>query len=212
MDTADELVPQHANCLIDPQVPIYTVDGWKPIGKIKVGDLVLTHKGKFRKVTQLHKNNAKAHIVKIFFDKNKFITVTAKHPVLVNGKWKNAKDITIDDSIKVLAHKCNGCNELIPIYKKYCTLSCSNKTTAKNMQKNYNNEYKFIDMPVKWIHSWVSKKNNRLYNLSVEGDESYICKGVVVHNCRCTLIPILYDKYDYSAASNTADAILSDLY
>lgn len=32
--------------------------------------------------------------------------------------------------------------------------------------------------------------NQKLYNLAVEGDESYIANGIVVHNCRSLLIPI----------------------
>lgn len=39
----------------------------------------------------------------------------------------------------------------------------------------------------------INKKNinkERLYNLAVEGDESYIANDIVVHNCRSTLIPI----------------------
>ncbi len=33
--------------------------------------------------------------------------------------------------------------------------------------------------------------NQRLYNLAVEGDESYIANGIVVHNCKSYLVPIL---------------------
>jgi len=29
-----------------------------------------------------------------------------------------------------------------------------------------------------------------LHNLAVEGDESYIANGVVVHNCRSVIVPI----------------------
>ena len=32
--------------------------------------------------------------------------------------------------------------------------------------------------------------SERLYNIAVEGDESYIADGIVVHNCRSVLIPI----------------------
>ena len=37
------------------------------------------------------------------------------------------------------------------------------------------------------------EKPTTLYNLSVEDDESYIANGIVVHNCRCTLVPIIKD-------------------
>lgn len=40
----------------------------------------------------------------------------------------------------------------------------------------------------------ISKKKistERLYNFSVEGDESYICNGIVVHNCKSYILPVL---------------------
>lgn len=48
------------------------------------------------------------------------------------------------------------------------------------------------------IKSIVKKKieNERLYNLAVKDDESYIADGIVVHNCRSTLIPILKDEIE----------------
>lgn len=46
------------------------------------------------------------------------------------------------------------------------------------------------------ITSIVRKKieNQTLYNFSVEYDESYICNGVVVHNCKSYITPILKGK------------------
>lgn len=43
----------------------------------------------------------------------------------------------------------------------------------------------------------ITKKkiqNETLWNLAVERDESYVANGIVVHNCRSTLIPIT--KYE----------------
>ena len=33
--------------------------------------------------------------------------------------------------------------------------------------------------------------NERLYNLAVESDESYVANGIVVHNCKSFLVPNL---------------------
>ena len=44
---------------LDPKVNLITEDGKKPINKIKVGDYVLTHKNRFRKVTKIFKRNYK---------------------------------------------------------------------------------------------------------------------------------------------------------
>lgn len=45
----------------------------------------------------------------------------------------------------------------------------------------------------------ITRKNiidEKLYNLAVEIDESYIADDIVVHNCRSTLIPITkFEKF-----------------
>ncbi len=152
--------PAHFNCFIDPQVPIYTSKGNKPIGKIKVGDLVLTHKGRFRKVTELlfNKSYEKPNMVKIWFEDN-FLDLTDNHPILINEYWENAKNIKVGDKISIIENMKGGkCN--------------------------------FIESEVIKINHWTETVNRTLYNFSVEEDESYIAKGVVVHNCRSTMIPL----------------------
>lgn len=34
-------------------------------------------------------------------------------------------------------------------------------------------------------------ETERLYNLAVEEDESYVANGIVVHNCKSYLVPVL---------------------
>lgn len=49
------------------------------------------------------------------------------------------------------------------------------------------------------IKSITRKKitTERLYNLAVEEDETYIANGVIVHNCRSVLIPItVYEEFE----------------
>jgi hypothetical protein len=43
------------------------------------------------------------------------------------------------------------------------------------------------------IKSIIRKKitTETLHNLAVEGDESYIANGIIVHNCRSVLVPIM---------------------
>jgi len=43
------------------------------------------------------------------------------------------------------------------------------------------------------IKSLIRKKitTEHLFNLSIEDDESYIANGIVVHNCKSFIIPIL---------------------
>jgi SPP1 gp7 family putative phage head morphogenesis protein len=125
--------PVHFNCLIDYQVPVYTLKGWKPIGEIEKGDLVLTHKGRFRKVTKLiFAHSQQPEVVKFSLEglgwRNN-LTITEDHPVMINGKWCPAKDIKSGDKILFLSHKCGRkeCQKQIPYFRKYCSFSCRSK-------------------------------------------------------------------------------------
>ena len=139
-----EYPPLHTNCFIDPQIPIFTSKGWKQIGKIKVDDLVLTHKKRFRKVTKLirtPKQIPDTTTIKFNFGINKknkkttrmqeSLTLTSEHPILCNGKWVEANKIKKGDKLEMLANHCQYCNELIPYFQKYCNHTCSSKATTK---------------------------------------------------------------------------------
>jgi SPP1 gp7 family putative phage head morphogenesis protein len=134
LDVAEGLIPVHPQCFIDHQVPIYTSKGWKPIGKIEVGDLVLTHKKRFRKVTALIRTpDQKPYVSKFTFESGKTLTITDNHPLLkqpANGErsqWKEAKEINVGDTLMFLGNKCKRCGKPIPYFKKYCSRSCISK-------------------------------------------------------------------------------------
>ena len=61
----------------------------------------------------------------------------------------------------------------------------------EHLLQNHNNEFEFISVPIYQIKRFKLKKARKLYNFSVEEDESYIAKGMVTHNCRCTTIPVV---------------------
>jgi very-short-patch-repair endonuclease len=55
--------------------------------------------------------------------------------------------------------------------------------------KNHTGQYEFVDVEITSVEQYTKRKV-KLYNLSVEEDESYIAKGFVVHNCCCTRIAL----------------------
>ena len=132
--------PFHPNCWLDHQVNIFTSKGWKHINKIKVNDLVLTHKGRFRKVTRLLGNKTyMREVVKIHFLKNSYATVTPEHPFLTDKGWKQAKDITTEDKLISLAQECLNCKKPFSVITngyslgnhKFCSKSCSSKLNTR---------------------------------------------------------------------------------
>lgn len=135
--------PNHWQCFIDRQIPIYTETGWKKIGDIQVGDKVLTHKGRFKKVTELLFRKKQSPIIYTLrfsnLRKSKKITVTEGHPIEVernNEKvWVPVEEIRIGDRISFLSNRC-ACGKMIPFYLKWCSLSCKAKLTGGNWAKD----------------------------------------------------------------------------
>ena len=135
------LLPRHPNCFINHRINIYTADGWKYISKVKVGDLVLTHLGRFREVIQTHRNQGNEELVVEFKigwgSTGHRIAVTGDHPILVNNKWTAAKDIKSGDKVSWMSSKCAGCGNPIPYGMKYCSIKCQwlNKEHRDNVGK-----------------------------------------------------------------------------
>jgi formate hydrogenlyase subunit 6/NADH:ubiquinone oxidoreductase subunit I len=83
---------------VPPDTPIITIEGVKPISEIRVGDRVLTHTGKFRRVTRLF---SRSYTGKLYTFRTlgsfETLTTTEDHPILVYGEkgtsWLYANEI-----------------------------------------------------------------------------------------------------------------------
>lgn len=141
LDEIEGLIPLHPLCLLDGQVKIYTSEGWKPVRDVKVGDLVLTHKKRFRKVIQLHHTpKQKPDAVRIFLagknNQQMSLSLTADHPVKIGHRWLEARRVKPGLKVYLLADKCVRCGEPIPYFKKYCSHSCLSKDVTDRQWAN----------------------------------------------------------------------------
>ena len=88
----------YGRCL-PPSTPITTLGGIKPLSEVRVGDRVLTHTGKFRKVTRLfaRKYTGKLYTFKTLGNSEP-LTTTEDHPILVYGEkgvsWVFANEVS----------------------------------------------------------------------------------------------------------------------
>ncbi|MFA5381803.1 MAG: phage portal protein [Candidatus Micrarchaeia archaeon] len=128
--TAGEVI----SCFVDHQIPIFTDSGWKSIGKIRPGDMVLTHQNRFRKVTRLSPQlSYMGEVIRLIptGDREKSkrgITITPNHRFLMaDGSWKHAHDIQPGNKIMVMAAFCKYCGAPIPYWLGYCNRSCLSK-------------------------------------------------------------------------------------
>jgi len=131
-------------CFISPRVLIYTAEGYRPIKDIKIGDLVLTHRGRFRRVVYVRPyevlpkgsevirfsvrgTTGNTRLVKM--------TVTPEHPFHVSGSWKSASALQPGDRLSVLGDRCEVCgNTFFVRYDRYearswrtCSRRCHNR-------------------------------------------------------------------------------------
>jgi len=78
-------------CLTDPEYPILTITGYKPIKDIIVGDLVMTHKGRWKKVTDLHRRKYTGKLYNIYVRGLPIpLELTDEHPVLLKSFKKES--------------------------------------------------------------------------------------------------------------------------
>jgi hypothetical protein len=192
----------HPHC-VEKHCKIYTQYGWKSIYKIQVGELVLTHTGKFKKVTKLHIHIENDQpMIEISYRNEPYtrsrkvtklvsLKISDNHPISINGKWKEVKNIKIGDCVRIIANRCNYCRKLIPYTRwgetyGFPSTHCTMFHFANDFGEQDINTHPsdFLEIPIEKIRRY-NKKRITLYNLSVEDDESYIAKGFVVHNCLC---------------------------
>jgi len=91
-------MPVHPNCLT-PETEVNTSQGLIPIKDIKLGDYVLTHRGRYRRVIQLHRN---PHEGKMYSLGGGWLT--GNHPVLTPKGWVAIDSIEDGEQILSIAY------------------------------------------------------------------------------------------------------------
>lgn len=161
---------------------IYTNSGLKEIENIKIGDMVYTHKNRFRKVLEVMKQTSEDVYELNIISENlenpyiKSIKATGKHPFLVKetnssnsiAKWVDFKDLK------------KGMYLAMPyelIKNQYNDMFCHVDTFFCG-----------VDRAQSWIMLQDEPKKVEakfiVYNLTVEEDNTYVADGFVVHNCQ----------------------------
>ncbi len=91
----------YSNCF-PAGMRVYTDEGYKNIEDVRVGDMVLTHKGRFRKVVNTLKREFDGTLSTIKVGANRKVISTNEHPYLTSNGWVNAENLTSNDYIKVI--------------------------------------------------------------------------------------------------------------
>jgi len=121
---------------------IETKTGRKKIKDVEVGDLVLTHKNRYRKVTRTFKRKHRGGSVRLSYGGKErggcYITATPEHPILVERNniwaWITFQDVMEGDLILTKGSTCTMCGNAIPHFLRFCN-RCSPTSDAKIREK-----------------------------------------------------------------------------
>ena len=102
-------------------------NGYKRIRDIQIGDEVLTHKGRYRKVSKLMTPRYSSDFFSLNFGRkgrlDQTITATSEHPILIERnnviEWVPIKDVIVGDNVFVSGKKCPETGKIIPYYINY---------------------------------------------------------------------------------------------
>lgn len=164
---------------------VLTHNGNVKIKDITIGDTVLTHEGRYRKVVSKWNNGLKP-IVELYVDmKERAIETTINHKFYVRTRyglgyekpqWVEFSDIQIGDL--VLRPNNDFISDVFPIPPNYEFSYFDNCLIEYSIDNNsLGNWFKVKDKK-------ITDRVEEVYDIEVEEDHSFVADGIVVHNCQ----------------------------
>ena len=144
---------------------INTNNGGKQAKDIVVGDMVLTHKNRYRPVTKVIPTKDKDDIyrLKVSLEIDE-LYITGNHPVLTQEGWVKVEDLNINKHLVAVN------NEILKGEKDHVI---DESVVVANDGIEY---YSILSLD-------KTDKVEDVYDFTVEEDHSFSCAGVIVHNC-----------------------------
>ena len=171
--------PIHPHCFPAGH-EVITAVGVKRIEDVIVGDLVLTHRERFRKVQRTSKREWSGELVRLNVGRAT-LRSTPEHPYLIPGRgWVQAQHLRDGDS----AVEVNAVEVALKEVQDEPT------STGERLELGgvgHSRHTKSLLHPVVIVYIKKQHFSGCIYNLSVDEDESFVCNGIVVHNCECLL-------------------------
>lgn len=93
--------PRHSKPCWEDEFVVEKDRGSIALKEIKRGDLILTHRGRFRRVRKVHRQGI-LPTVRISTARGRSLVVAPDHPLLTTNGWKNAGDLIVGDILAVV--------------------------------------------------------------------------------------------------------------
>jgi len=144
---------------------INTNNGGKQAKDIVVGDMVLTHKNRYRPVTKVIPTKDKGDIyrLKVSLEIDE-LYITGNHPVLTQEGWVKVEELNINKHLVAVN------NEILKNDKDHVI---DENVSVANDGIEY---YSILSLD-------KTDRVEDVYDFTVEEDHSFSCAGVIVHNC-----------------------------
>jgi hypothetical protein len=181
--------PRHPNCFPAGTL-VRTPSGDRPIETIAVGDLVLTHRGRWRRVLALSRQVATGHLVTLHRGGD-VLRATPNHPIATPRGWIAAEELDPRGAEvwvleRVVLETDDGQRDGGLAAQVEVDHLLFGKRDARRSMGAVVAGHRYRLLSVR-----VGRKPfvGPVYNFQVDEDESYIANGFIVHNCRCALTP-----------------------
>lgn len=144
---------------------INTNNGGKQAKDIVVGDMVLTHKNRYRPVTKVIPTKDKGDIyrLKVSLEIDE-LYITGNHPVLTQEGWVKVEDLDIRKHL----------------------VAVNNEILKGDKDHVIDESMSVVDDGIEHYPILSLEKTDRVedvYDFTVEEDHSFSCAGVIAHNC-----------------------------
>lgn len=128
-DDCREDQPGNCGCFVQGTL-VATERGPVEIQRVGVGDRVLTHENRFKRVSDTFKHPYDGRLMEIFLESSSGInfvrrkTATEEHPFFVRREnsmgWLDAREVLPGDYLAVKGRECPGCGKPVPHYRRFC--------------------------------------------------------------------------------------------
>lgn len=164
---------------------VITSTGVKPIELVEKGDLVLTHKGNFKKVlnTMNRTYEGPLKVIEVAGIKNK-IKCTPEHRFYTSTSKRNYSG-TLTGQVTLSEPTWTAAKDLISAPKSQKASYVNAPKAIHEIDSVKSKQFTSLNKRVKSIEEEPFK--GTVYNIEVEDDNSYTIEGISVHNCDAVL-------------------------
>ncbi len=146
---------QLAACFTE-NMRVTTVNGLKRIADLRDGDLVLTHRGRYRPVRHAYKREYAGELLTIkIHNIGTPLEVTPEHPILTMNGWVNAGDLKVGDWVAIGALEGAESFVAFDLATIECTADLEMQTSESAVRVRRPSTYQNSGLSARWMNRFI---------------------------------------------------------